>query len=122
MFGRQRKAMISLERRCHLSNTARHYVPVEYKVNNVERNAHNIQRPTSFIPMMRTPSSKVTLIHSGESGFELEIGLKVTSFSSWSVSYETGASDKKVRDLTQHNYMSVRKEDVDRRQQVNSQE
>jgi hypothetical protein len=27
-----------------------------------------------------------------------------------------------VRDLTQHNYMSVRKEDVDRRQQVNSQE
>lgn len=94
-------------------------MPVKYKVNNVERNAHKIQKLTSFIPMMRTPSSKVTLIHSGESGFELETGLKVTSFSSWSVSYETGASDKRVRDLTQNivTYL-LEKADVDRRQQL----
>lgn len=52
----------------------------------------------SFIPIMRTPSSKVTRIHSGESGLVLETGLKVTSFPSCSVSYETGISDKEIRE------------------------
>lgn len=52
----------------------------------------------SFIPIMRTPSSKVTRIHSGESGIMLGTGLKVTSFPSCSVSYETGISDKEIRE------------------------
>lgn len=70
------------------------------RVNNVERSYTDDTKLTSFIPMIRTPSSKVTFIHSGESGFERGTGVKATSFSSCRVSYDTGASDKEMRDLT----------------------